>query len=236
MRPALLLVPVVPLALVACGGAAHEVMTMKGTVVPASYVRHALVKTAAAPSTHFMLSVKDKTFGCTTTTRSSGDVDNARRFARFDLDNGQSRVILAGPKYYTRSSNSRWQEVDLHRFLGMWAATSPWIQSAPGQLLGPLVSIPRVVKGGGQRIGEVATTKYEAWLRIRHQKRELPVYLWLDRKDYVRQLQLNVFFGVATMRMSRFGEHLHVAVPRSAVTQKGNTGWGSSTGKLVACK
>jgi hypothetical protein len=235
MRPSRLLLPVAPLALAACGGAAHEAMTMSGEPVPASYVQQALVKTGKASSAHFTLLIKDKTFGCTTTSRSSGDVDNAHRTARLDLDDGQTRAILAGDEYYSRSPRSRWQKVDLHQFMGLSAATLPWFTSAPGELLGPLVSIPRVLKGGEQRIGGVATTKYEAWLRIRHQKRELPVYLWLDGKDHVRQLQLNVFFGVATMRISRFGEHVHVAVPRRAVTPRRNGQW-SGIEKLVSCK
>jgi hypothetical protein len=220
-----------PIALAACGGSAptHMAFRLRGTTVPSSVVRGALVKTADAPSAHFLLSVKDKSYGCTTTSRSSGDVDNAHRVARMNLNSGQTKAVLAGPNYYTRSSLARWRKVDLHSFMGLSAATLPWLPSAPGQLLGPLVAIPRVIEGGQQTIGGVPTTKYEALLRIRHQKRERPVYLWLDRKDYVRQLQLNVFFGVATMRLSRFGEHVHVTVPRRIVTPKGGSisGWES---------
>jgi hypothetical protein len=235
MRRGLLLVAP-PFALAACGGSApaHMAFQLRGTTVPSSVVRRALVKTAAAPSAHFLLSVRDKSFGCTSTSRSSGDVDNAHRVARMDLNSGQTRAILAGPNYYTRSSHARWQKSDLHSFMGLSAATLPWLPSAPGQLVGPLVSIPRVIEGGKQTVGGVPTTKYEALLRIRHQKGEQPVYLWLDREDHVRQLQLNVFFGVATMRLSRFGEHVHVTVPRRIVTPKsGNiSGWES----LKPCK
>ena len=137
MRPALLLIPVAPLALTACGGAAHETMTLKGTPVPASDVQHALARTAKAPTSHFTLLVKDKTMGCTTTTRSSGDVDNLHRVARMDLDNGQMRTILAGDSYYSRSPHGLWQKIDLHSFLGLTAATLPWFASAPGSSSAP---------------------------------------------------------------------------------------------------
>ena len=65
-----------PFALAACGGSApaHMAFQLRGTTVPSSVVRRALVKTADAPSAHFLLSVKDKSYGCTTTSRSSGDV------------------------------------------------------------------------------------------------------------------------------------------------------------------
>ena len=223
-----------PFALAACGGSSHMVFRLNGTTVPSSIVRRALVKTADASSAHFLLSVRDKSFGCTTTSRSSGDFDSVHCVARIELNNGQTKAILAGPNYYSRSPHSRWQKVDLHQFMGLSAATLPWFPSAPGQLLGPLVAVPRVIKGDRETIGGVPTTKYEALLRIRHQKRERPVYLWLDRKDHVRQLQLNVFFGVATMRLSRFGEHVHVTVPRRIVIPKS----GSSSGweALKPCK
>jgi len=243
MRRDCVLLGAAPLVLTACGGTAHRVSyVVTGVRVPSAGLTRALRKTAGVPSVHVTIARRISfkspfpvvSSNCTTTTHTTGDVDNVHHTARFDQP--AAPVVVSGTTYYEKNGR-QWTETPGAALLGRaFPLSSAGFGTFEPRFL-KFVRPHRVTEIGSARIGGAPTTQYRTWIGGDEGVRQ-PVELWTDHSGRLRQARFAQSPDiVVTVRLSGFGEHLHIVPPKTAVPSTNKMSvklYGSGKGK--ACK
>jgi len=244
MRAGSVLLGFAPVLLVACGGTRPRVSyVVTGERVPATFLRRALLKTASIPSEHvtiaqsitFSAPLPLVTSSCTTTSRTIGDVDNVHHSARF-VGPAQS-TVLQGTTEYEKNAKQHWVEAPrAAKFGQVFPLSSAGFGTFQPKYL-KLLRPHRVSDLGRVRIDGVPATHYRVWIGGDTGLRQ-PIEMWTDHSGRIRQARFSQGGQwTVTIDLSRFGEHVRIVSPRTAVPDTGKTAYSiEGLGKGKACK
>jgi hypothetical protein len=240
---ALLVLLVVPVALVACGGGKASSTEVKLT--PTAYVKQAAQKSSSAGSMHMKLK-GSVTAGGGQSVVLSGDGGFTKRAGSFKLDfnagglSGSIDAVIEGAQLYVRSplfadalpKGKTWLKLDLSKQASAQGLDLTKLAAQdPAQTLARLSSLGNVKEVGTEQVDGVDATHYRGSLAAQTAGGTLgPFDVWVGKDDgYVRRVQFAS--GAAgstpithlTMDLSDFGEDVTVTVPSAATTADATT-------------
>ncbi len=235
---ALLLLLIVPLALVACGGGKSSSSELK--LSPTAYVKQAAQKSSAASSVHMKLKGSVTVPGGQSVVL-SGDGGFTQHDGSFRLDfnagglSGSIDAVIQGTQLYVRSplfadglpKGKTWLKLDLSKQASAQGLDLTKLAAQdPAQTLARLSQLGNVKEIGTEQVDGVETTHYRG--RLARQTAGAtagPFDVWVGKDDgYVRRVQFAT--GAAgstpsthlTMDLSDFGKDVIITVPSAAET------------------
>lgn len=233
MSRVVLVLMVVPLVLVACGGSKKPATS---TTAALSAVEAAALKTVNAGSEHVTLTASATTSGQNISLTGSGafDTKNRRGTMHVDLSAGSITAaldeVLVGTTAYVRSPllaatlppGKKWLKIDLAK-AGKVAGFNLSVLSSqdPAQTLSYLGSLKGVTVVGKETINGISTTHYHAVAP------SATTYdAWVGDDGYVHQVRVVTTSGAkvtATTGLSDFGAPVHVTTPPAAQSYATNS-------------
>ena len=225
MRRAVLLVGVVPLALVACGGSKRPASSTSALAT----LEAAAVKTVQAGSEHVSLEASANAGGQKIALSGSGAFDTKNRRGTLHVDLSADTLsaaideVLDGTIVYARSpllnaalpAGKKWLKIDVAKAgkasgfdLSLLAAQDP------GQALAFFRGLKSVTTIGQETVGGVSTTHYHAV-----QAGAATYDAWVGDDGYIHRIRVVSTSGTkvtATTDLSDFGASVHVTVPSAA--------------------
>ena len=228
----LLLVAVVPLVLVACGGSKKPANA--GTALAS--VQAAALKTIQAGSEHLTLTATATTGGQKIALGGTGAFDTKKQRGTLHVQLGADTLttaldeVLDGSDAYIRSplltaalpAGKKWLKVDLAK-AGAAAGFNLTVLTAqdPGRALSYLRTLKDVTVVGKEKVGGVSTTHYHAVAA------GSAIYdAWVGDDGYIHRVRVVTTSGAkvsATTELSDFGSTVHVKVPSAAESYATNS-------------
>ena len=234
MRRTMLVLLVVPLALVACGGSKKTASSGSSSALAA--VEAAALKTANAGSEHVTLTASATTSGQIISLTGNGafDTKNRRGSMHVDLSAGSISAaldeVLVGTSAYIRSPllsatlphGKKWLKIDLAK-AGKAAGFNLSLLASqdPGQALTYLRTLKSVTVVGKETVGGVSATHYHAVA-----PGSTSYDAWVGDDGYVHQVRVVTTTGAkvtATTGLSNFGAAVTVTVPPAAQSYATNS-------------
>jgi hypothetical protein len=240
---ALLLVLVVPLALVACGGGKSGSSELN--LSPTAYVKQAAQKSSAASSVHMHLTGSVTVAGGQSVVL-TGDGGFMKHDGSFRLDfnagglGGSIDAVIHGTLLYVRSplfadalpKGKTWLRLDLSKQASAQGLDLTRLAAQdPAQTLARLESLGNVKELGTEQVDGVDSTHYRGRLATATAGATSgPFDVWVGKDDgYVRRVQFAT--GAAgstpstqlTMDLSDFGKDVTITVPSAAETAEATT-------------
>jgi hypothetical protein len=244
MRVLALLLLVVPLALVACGGGKSSSSEVK--LSPTAYVKQAAHKSASASSVHMKLKGSVGVSGQSVILNGAGDFDFQHHDGSFQLDfnagglGGSVDAVIQGADLYVRSplfsdalpKGKSWLRLDLAKQAKAQGLDLTRLAAQnPAQTLARLASLGDVKDLGAEQVDGVDTTHYRGhFAKVTATQSAGPFDVWVGKDDgYVRRVQFataaagSATRSLITMNLSDFGKDVTVTVPSAAETADATT-------------
>jgi LppX/LprAFG-like lipoprotein len=237
MRPALLVLVLLPVGLVACGGGSKHTTT--GT--PQTAVEDAALKTQQAGSEHLGLSATADAAGQQVAITGTGDFDTKRHLGSLHVDlnaggiNATLDEVLDGNILYVKSPllaaaiphGKTWFKVDLAKAGKAGGVDlSQLTAQDPAQALNYLRSLKGATKIGTEQVGGTSTTHYRAQVDTAKlsaaaaaQVGDATYDVWVGDDGYIHRVRVTTTSGAkvtATSDLSDFGTAVKVKVPSAA--------------------
>jgi len=242
MRALAVLLLVVPLALVACGGGKSSSSEVK--LSPTAYVKQAAHKSSSASSVHMKLTGSVGVSGQSVILNGAGDFKQHDGSFQLDFNagglSGSVNAVIQGTALYVRSplfsdalpKGKTWLKLDLTKQAKAQGLDLTTLAAQdPAQTLARLASLGDVKDLGTEKVGGVDATHYRGIVTkpVAGQKAG-PFDVWVGKDDgYVRRLQFatgaagSATRSLITMDLSDFGKDVTVTVPSAAETADATT-------------
>ncbi len=240
MRRVALVLLALPLVVVACGGSKNS--GSKLSADPATAVKDAAAKTAAAGSEHLKLLGRVLSSGQTVEINGAGDFDTKQHLGSLHATlnagsiSGGLDEVSQGTGVFVKSellsallpAGKPWIKIDLAQLAKSRGLNATALLSEdPSQELTQLQSLKNVTKVGTEQIGGVATTHFHATIDVS----KLPGGLtsgtgaydvWVGDDGYIHRVRTVITSAGSTATittdLSGYGNKVNVSVPQASQT------------------